>query len=165
MDLSRYTALVVDDFATTRRIVSSVLRDAGFARTKEAQDGVEALRQLAAVPCHFIVSDWNMPNMNGLELLKTVRSTPHLAHLPFLLLTAEAQKENIVYAAQAGADGYLVKPFSAAMLNQKIETILKRKAAVLVASSCPAPPLASGALPAQVHKQNDAEEVLASFGF
>ena len=130
MDFSNYSALVVDDFATMRRIVSNLLRDSGFGHTTEAEDGTEALRKLETGDFQFIVSDWNMPNMNGLELLKAVRSAPHLKHLPFLLVTAEARKENIIDAAQAGADGYIVKPFSAATLNQKIEAILKRKGIV-----------------------------------
>jgi two-component system chemotaxis response regulator CheY len=129
MDFSGYTALVVDDFSTMRRILSNLLRESGFGHTTEAEDGLEALHQLEKGEFQFIVSDWNMPRMNGLELLKAVRSSPHLAHLPFLLVTAEAQKENIIDAAQAGADGYIVKPFSAATLNEKIEAILKRRAA------------------------------------
>ncbi len=127
MDLSRYPLLVVDDFATMRRIVSNLLRESGAVHITEAENGTEALRKLGAGNIKFVVSDWNMPNMNGLELLQAVRSSPRLKDLPFLLVTAEARKENIVDAAQAGADGYIVKPFTAATLNEKIMMILKRK--------------------------------------
>lgn len=127
MDLSDYPLLVVDDFATMRRIVSNLLRESGATHITEAENGVEALRKLEAGQFKFVVSDWNMPNMNGLELLQAVRSSPQLKDLPFLLVTAEARKENIVDAAQAGADGYIVKPFTAATLNEKIMMILKRK--------------------------------------
>ena len=127
MNLSSYSILVVDDFATMRRIVSNLLREAGVAHIAEAEDGVEALRKLEAGNFQFVVSDWNMPNMTGLELLKAVRSSPKLKHLPFLLITAEARKDNIMDAAQAGADGYIVKPFTAAILNEKIAAIIKRK--------------------------------------
>ena len=127
MDLSNYTVLVADDFSTMRRIVSNLLREAGVTQISEAEDGREALRKLEAGHFNFVVSDWNMPNMTGLELLQSVRSNPSLKHLPFLLITAEARKENIIDAAQAGADGYIVKPFTAATLNDKITAILKRK--------------------------------------
>jgi two-component system chemotaxis response regulator CheY len=127
MDLSNYTVLVADDFSTMRRIVSNLLREAGVTQISEAEDGREALRKLEAGNFNFVVSDWNMPNMTGLELLQSVRSNPSLKHLPFLLITAEARKENIIDAAQAGADGYIVKPFTAATLNDKIAAILKRK--------------------------------------
>ena len=127
MDLSNYTVLVADDFSTMRRIVSNLLREAGVTQISEAEDGREALRKLEAGHFNFVVSDWNMPNMTGLELLQSVRSNPSLKHLPFLLITAEARKENIIDAAQAGADGYIVKPFTAATLNDKIAAILKRK--------------------------------------
>ena len=127
MDLSSYPLLVVDDFATMRRIVSNLLRESGATHITEAENGVEALRKLEAGHFKFVVSDWNMPNMNGLELLQAVRSSPQLKDTPFLLVTAEARKENIVDAAQAGADGYIVKPFTAATLNEKIMMILKRK--------------------------------------
>ena len=127
MDFSNYTALVVDDFSTMRRIVRNLLKQAGFGQVAEAEDGTEALRKLEAGNFKFVVSDWNMPNMTGLELLKAVRSSPTLKHMPFLLITAEARKENIIDAAQAGADGYIVKPFTAAILSEKIEAILRRK--------------------------------------
>lgn len=127
MDLSNYPLLVVDDFATMRRIVSNLLRESGAVDITEAENGAEALRKLETGRIKFVVSDWNMPNMNGLELLQAVRNSPQLKDLPFLLVTAEARKENIVDAAQAGADGYIVKPFTAATLNEKIMMILKRK--------------------------------------
>ena len=127
MDLSNCTALVVDDFSTMRRIVNNLLREAGFGRVAEAEDGTEALRKLDHDNVHFVVSDWNMPRMTGIELLKAVRSSEKLKNLPFLLITSEGHKENIVEAAQAGADGYILKPFTAATLTQKIEAILQRK--------------------------------------
>lgn len=127
MNLSNYTALVVDDFSTMRRIVNNLLREVGFGRVLEAEDGVDALHKLNNGSFQFVVSDWNMPNMTGIDLLYAVRSSSKLQALPFLLITAEARKENIVEAAQAGADGYIVKPFTAATLAQKIEAILKRK--------------------------------------
>ena len=127
MDFSKFSVLVVDDFATMRRIVSNLLREAGFEQLSEAEDGVEALRKLESGSFQFVVSDWNMPKMTGLELLKSVRNSVHLQHLPFLLVTAEARKENIIEAAQAGADGYIVKPFTAATLKDKVEAIFKRK--------------------------------------
>ena len=128
MDFTNQAVLVVDDFATMRRIVSNLLREAGFKHLVEAEDGVEALRKLEAGNFQFVVSDWNMPKMTGLELLKSVRSSEHLKHLPFLLVTAEARKENIVEAALAGADGYIVKPFTGATLKEKIQAIYTRKA-------------------------------------
>jgi two-component system chemotaxis response regulator CheY len=127
MDLSTYSVLVVDDFSTMRRIVSNLLREAGFGHISEAEDGAEALRKLQNGNFQFVVSDWNMPNMTGLELLQAVRASSTLKDLPFLLVTAEARKENIVDAAKSGADGYIVKPFTAAILSQKIEAILHRK--------------------------------------
>ena len=127
MDLSKFAVLVVDDFATMRRIVSNLLREAGFEHFSEAEDGAEALRKLETSSFQFVVSDWNMPKMTGLDLLKSVRNSDHLKHLPFLLVTAEARKENIIEAAQAGADGYIVKPFTGATLKDKVEAIFKRK--------------------------------------
>jgi two-component system chemotaxis response regulator CheY len=127
MDLSNYSVLVVDDFSTMRRIVSNLLREAGFGHVSEAEDGAEGLRKLQNGSFHFVVSDWNMPNMTGLELLQAVRHSSSLKDIPFLLVTAEARKENIVDAAKSGADGYIVKPFTAAVLSQKIEAILQRK--------------------------------------
>lgn len=127
MDFSKQSVLVVDDFATMRRIVANLLRDAGFEHLSEAEDGAEALRKLESGRFQFVVSDWNMPNMSGLELLKSVRNSEHLKHLPFLLVTAEARRENIVEAAHAGADGYIVKPFTSVTLREKVEAIYSRK--------------------------------------
>ena len=127
MNLSELSVLVVDDFSTMRRIVNNLLKQAGFGNVSEAEDGVTALQKLESGRYDFVVSDWNMPNMSGLELLKAVRSSPQLKHLPFLLVTAAARKENIIDAAQAGADGYIVKPFTGDVLSEKIAAILKRK--------------------------------------
>jgi two-component system chemotaxis response regulator CheY len=128
MDFSQLSMLVVDDFATMRRIIHNLLKEAGVTQVTEAEDGVQALRKLESSAVNFVVSDWNMPNMSGLELLKAVRRSDSLKHLPFLLVTAEARKENIIDAAQAGADGYIVKPFTGLVLRQKIDAILQRRA-------------------------------------
>src|SRR5689334_24104231 len=117
--------LVVDDFSTMRRIVRNLLKELGFTNVDEAEDGVVALQKLRAGSFDFIVSDWNMPNMTGIELLRTVRQDPALKHLPMLMVTAEAKKENIVEAAQAGASGYIVKPFTAATLDEKLNKIFQ----------------------------------------
>lgn len=122
--------LVVDDFSTMRRIVSGLLKELEYTRIVEADDGSTALKILesGASNITFVLTDWNMPVMDGLTLLKKIRSSPALAHLPVLMITAEAKKENIVMAAQEGADGYIVKPFNAATLKEKIEKILSRRA-------------------------------------
>lgn len=122
--------LVVDDFSTMRRIVSGLLKELEYTKIVEADDGSTALKILesGASNITFVLTDWNMPVMDGLTLLKKIRSTPSLAHLPVLMITAEAKKENIVMAAQSGADGYIVKPFTAATLKEKIEKILARRA-------------------------------------
>lgn len=122
--------LVVDDFSTMRRIVTGLLKELEFTKMAEAEDGSAALKILeaGAAPITFVLTDWNMPVMDGLALLKKIRATPSLSHLPVLMITAEAKKENIVEAAQAGADGYIVKPFNAATLKEKIEKILARRA-------------------------------------
>jgi two-component system chemotaxis response regulator CheY len=122
--------LVVDDFSTMRRIVTGLLKELEFTRMAEAEDGSAALKVLetGVAPITFVLTDWNMPVMDGLALLKKIRTTPALSHLPVLMITAEAKKENIVEAAQAGADGYIVKPFNAATLKEKIEKILHRRA-------------------------------------
>lgn len=117
--------LVVDDFSTMRRIVRNLLKELGFNNVDEAEDGQIALTKLRAGGFDFVVSDWNMPNMTGLELLKQVRSDPSLKHLPVLMVTAEAKKENIIEAAQAGASGYIVKPFTAATLDEKLNKIFQ----------------------------------------
>ena len=118
--------LIVDDFSTMRRIIKNLLRDLGFNNTHEADDGNTALPMLKNGDFEFVVTDWNMPNMDGLQLLQTIRSTPALAHLPVLMITAEAKKENIIAAAQAGASGYIVKPFTAATLAEKLQKIFDK---------------------------------------
>ena len=118
--------LVVDDFSTMRRIVRNLLKELGFLNVDEAEDGVVALSKLTSEHFDFIVTDWNMPNMDGLTLLQQVRANPQLKHLPVLMITAEAKKENIVAAAQAGASGYIVKPFTAGTLSEKLNKILEK---------------------------------------
>ena len=115
--------LVVDDFSTMRRIVRNLLKELGFANVQEAEDGVEALKKLHSESFDFVVSDWNMPNMTGIELLIAIRADATLKHLPVLMVTAEAKRENIIAAAQAGASGYVVKPFTAATLDEKLKKI------------------------------------------
>ena len=118
--------LVVDDFSTMRRIVRNLLKELGYANTDEAEDGAVALQRLKAGGIDFIVTDWNMPNMDGLALLQAVRADPTLKHLPVLMITAEAKRENIIQAAQAGASGYIVKPFTAATLGEKLTKIFEK---------------------------------------
>jgi two-component system chemotaxis response regulator CheY len=125
-DPNKIKFLVVDDFSTMRRIVRNLLKELGFVNVDEAEDGVVALQKLKAGGFDFIVSDWNMPNMDGLTLLQTVRADPALKHLPVLMITAEAKKENIIAAAQSGASGYIVKPFTAATLNEKLAKIFEK---------------------------------------
>jgi len=115
--------LVVDDFSTMRRIVRNLLKELGFANVQEAEDGIDALAKLRADKFDFVVSDWNMPNMTGIELLRNIRADAALKHLPVLMVTAEAKRENIIEAAQAGASGYVVKPFTAATLDEKLKKI------------------------------------------
>jgi two-component system chemotaxis response regulator CheY len=117
--------LVVDDFSTMRRIVRNLLKELGFNNVEEAEDGAAALAKLRGGHFDFVVSDWNMPNMTGLELLKEIRADANLKQLPVLMVTAEAKKENIVAAAQAGASGYVVKPFTAATLEEKLNKIFQ----------------------------------------
>jgi len=117
--------LVVDDFSTMRRIVRNLLKELGFTNVDEAEDGVVALQKLRGEQFDFVVSDWNMPNMTGIDLLKAIRADAALKHLPVLMVTAEAKKENIIAAAQAGASGYVVKPFTAATLDEKLNKIFK----------------------------------------
>ncbi|WP_116811846.1 chemotaxis response regulator CheY [Steroidobacter cummioxidans] len=121
--------LVVDDFSTMRRIIKNLLNDLGYANVTEADDGQTALPILQAGGIDFLVTDWNMPGMPGLDLLKAVRSDPKLAKLPVLMLTAEAKREQIVEAAQAGVSGYVIKPFTAVTLKEKIDKILEQRAA------------------------------------
>jgi two-component system chemotaxis response regulator CheY len=120
--------LVVDDFPTMRRIVRNLLKELGFENVDEAEDGVQGLEKLRTGSFQFVVSDWNMPNLDGLEMLKQIRQDPNLKHLPVLMVTAEAKKENIVAAAQAGASGYVVKPFTAATLEEKLNKIFEKMA-------------------------------------
>jgi two-component system, chemotaxis family, chemotaxis protein CheY len=117
--------LVVDDFSTMRRIVRNLLKELGFVNVEEAEDGAAALRKLQDGNFDFIVSDWNMPIMDGLTMLQNVRANEALKKIPVLMVTAEAKKENIVAAAQAGASGYIVKPFTAATLDEKLSKIFQ----------------------------------------
>jgi len=117
--------LVVDDFSTMRRIVRNLLKELGYANVDEAEDGVMALAKLRSESFDFVVSDWNMPNMDGLTMLQHIRADPALAKLPVLMVTAEAKKENII-AARAGASGYVVKPFTAATLDEKLNKIFEK---------------------------------------
>ncbi|MBW7566017.1 chemotaxis response regulator CheY [Chromobacterium subtsugae] len=117
--------LVVDDFSTMRRIVRNLLKELGFTNVDEAEDGQVALHKLKTQSFDFVVSDWNMPNMTGIELLKAVRADPQLKHLPFMMITAEAKRENIIEAAMAGASGYIVKPFTAATMEEKMNKIFQ----------------------------------------
>ena len=125
MEIEDTKFLVVDDFSTMRRIVRNLLKELGFVNVQEAEDGVEALKKLRAEAFDFVVSDWNMPNMTGIELLRAIRADDKFKHLPVLMVTAEAKKENIIMAAQAGASGYVVKPFTAATLDEKLKKIFQ----------------------------------------
>jgi two-component system chemotaxis response regulator CheY len=118
--------LVVDDFSTMRRIIKNLLRDLGFQNITEADDGKTALPILKQGGIEFLVTDWNMPGMTGIELIGEVRKDPNLAHIPILMVTAEAKREQIIAAAQAGVNGYVVKPFTATVLKEKIEKIFER---------------------------------------
>ena len=121
--------LIVDDFSTMRRIVRGLLKESGYTNAEEAEDGAVALNMLKNGKFDFVVSDINMPNMNGFELLKAIKSDDALKHLPVLMVTAEAKKEDIVLAAQTGAAGYIVKPFTKATLEEKVQKILQKLAA------------------------------------
>ncbi|PKM44188.1 MAG: chemotaxis protein CheY [Gammaproteobacteria bacterium HGW-Gammaproteobacteria-1] len=118
--------LIVDDFSTMRRIIKNLLRDLGFTNTAEADDGVTALPMLQSGNFELLVTDWNMPGMQGIDLLRAVRADPKLASLPVLMVTAEQKKEQIIEAAKAGVNGYIVKPFTAATLKEKLEKIFER---------------------------------------
>lgn len=118
--------LVVDDFPTMRRIIRNLLKELGFENVDEAEDGAMGLDKLRTGGFQFVVSDWNMPNLDGLEMLKQIRQDPNLKNIPVLMVTAEAKKENIVAAAQAGANGYVVKPFTAATLEEKLNKIFEK---------------------------------------
>jgi two-component system chemotaxis response regulator CheY len=121
--------LIVDDFATMRKVIRNLLKQGGFENVVEAEDGVAALKILQSQKVDFVISDWNMPNMSGLELLKAVRGSDDLKELPFLMVTAEALKDNVVAAVKAGVSNYIVKPFTAEVLTEKIEKIVKSMAA------------------------------------
>ncbi len=123
MAIEHTKILVVDDFSTMRRIVRNLLKELGFTNVQEAEDGVQALNKLRGEAFEFVVTDWNMPNMTGIELLRAIRNDASLKHLPVLMVTAEAKKENIIEAAQAGASGYIVKPFTAVTLDEKLKKI------------------------------------------
>lgn len=120
--------LVVDDFPTMRRIVRNLLKELGYANVDEAEDGMAGLARLRSGKYDFVISDWNMPNMDGLAMLKEIRADASLTHLPVLMVTAESKKENIIAAAQAGASGYVVKPFTAVTLDEKLNKILEKMA-------------------------------------
>ncbi|MGY4830205.1 chemotaxis response regulator CheY [Sphaerotilaceae bacterium SBD11-9] len=121
--------LIVDDFSTMRRIVRGLLKELGYNNAEEAEDGVAALNLLKTTKFDFVVSDINMPNMNGFELLAAIKAEASLKHLPVLMVTAEARKEDIVRAAQDGAAGYIVKPFTKATLEEKVQKIMQKLAA------------------------------------
>ena len=118
--------LIVDDFSTMRRIIKNLLRDLGFTNTYEADDGHTALPMLKNGNFEFVVTDWNMPIMEGIDLLKEIRKDPQLKHLPVLMVTAEAKREQIIEAAQAGVNGYIVKPFTAGTLKEKLDKVFER---------------------------------------
>ena len=126
MDCKALTALVVDDFTTMRRIVRNILRDLGFGNVIDAEDGAAAVKILQTQKVDLIISDWNMPTMNGLELLKWVRANTATRDLPFLMVTAEAQKDNIMEAVKAKVSNYVVKPFTAQSLAEKLQKVLIR---------------------------------------
>lgn len=118
--------LVVDDFSTMRRIIKNLLKELGLTNVVEADDGATALPMLKQGGIDFLITDWNMPNMTGIDLLKHVRSDPNLSSIPVLMVTAEAKREQIIAAAQAGVNGYVVKPFTAVTLKEKIDKIFER---------------------------------------
>ncbi|NMV36530.1 chemotaxis response regulator CheY [Ralstonia insidiosa] len=128
MDKSQYRFLVVDDFPTMRRIVRNLLKELGFANVDESEDGAAGLAKVKEGRFDFVISDWNMPNMDGLQMLQSIRgdANPVISKLPVLMVTAEAKKENIIAAAQAGANGYVVKPFTAATLDEKLGKIFEK---------------------------------------
>lgn len=118
--------LIVDDFSTMRRIIKNLLRDLGFNNTAEADDGLTALPMLQSTHFDLLITDWNMPGMQGIDLLRAVRADPKLASLPVMMVTAEQKREQIIEAAQSGVNGYIVKPFTAATLKEKMEKIFER---------------------------------------
>jgi two-component system chemotaxis response regulator CheY len=119
--------LIVDDFSTMRRICKHLLKQIGFTNIVEADDGTTALNVLRKEPVDLVLTDWNMPKMNGLELLKAIRKDPNLKHLPVIMVTAEALNENIIAALKAGVNNYIVKPFNAQTLEKKIEDVIGKK--------------------------------------
>jgi len=119
--------LVVDDFPTMRRIVKNLLKQLGFENIDEAENGEDALRKLKSGDYGLVVSDWNMPVMEGLDLLKHIRNDPQLKDIPFLMVTAEAEKEKVIEAIKAGVDNYIVKPFTGEVLKEKLEKIAQKK--------------------------------------
>ncbi len=121
--------LIVDDFSVMRRIIKNLLRELGFSSISEADDGKTALPMLQQGSFDLVISDWNMPLMTGIELLRAIRADQRLQAMPVLLVTAENKRENIIHAAQAGVNGYIVKPFTAATLNDKLTRIFERIAA------------------------------------
>ncbi|MFA5530292.1 MAG: chemotaxis response regulator CheY [Thiohalomonadaceae bacterium] len=121
--------LIVDDFSTMRRIIKNLLRDLGYNNTSEADDGLTALPMLQTGNFDLLITDWNMPGMQGIDLLRTVRADPRLATLPVMMVTAEQKREQIIEAAKAGVNGYIVKPFTAQTLKDKLEKIFERVAA------------------------------------
>jgi two-component system chemotaxis response regulator CheY len=121
--------LIVDDYSTMRRIVKNLLHDLGYTNTVEADDGRTAWPMLQAGEFEFVVTDWNMPGMTGIDLLRAIRGDARLAKLPVLMVTAEAQRDQIIEAAQAGVNGYIIKPFTAVTLKEKIDKIFQRAAA------------------------------------
>lgn len=120
--------LIVDDFSTMRRIVRGLLKEIGYSNAEEAEDGAVALGMLKKQKFDFVLSDINMPNMNGFDLLAAIKKDDHLKHLPVLMVTAEARKEDIVRAAQEGAAGYIVKPFTKVTLEEKVQKIMQKLA-------------------------------------
>lgn len=118
--------LIVDDFATMRKVIRNLLKQIGYENIVEAEDGVMALAELRSQKIEFVISDWNMPNMTGIELLREVRADESLSKTPFLMVTAESLKENVVEAVKAGVDNYIVKPFTAELLNEKIGKIVAK---------------------------------------
>ncbi len=125
-DIKSLRILIVDDFSTMRSIERNILKDLGHTNTDEAEDGEMALHKLRASPFDFVMSDINMPNMNGFDLLKNIKADEKLKHLPVLMVTAEAKKEDVIMAAQNGAAGYIVKPFNKATLEEKLNAIFKK---------------------------------------
>ena len=121
--------LVVDDFPTMRRIIRNLLKELGFVNVEEAEDGAAGLEKARDGSFQFVISDWNMPNMDGLSMLQAIRADANIGKTPVLMVTAEAKKENIIAAAQAGANGYVVKPFTAVTLKEKLDKIFERLAA------------------------------------